>query len=206
MSALNDVTNPYRPPRDRPDPVPPQRGDSSKIDRVAFAAWPLALVSNMIVPLFFGLDFTYEQGRAGMLVATVLFLLAGWGLCYVKPNAARRLIAGSTLTAISQFFPILQIFAGVVAIGIADRMGLSRESTDGNLAQVSELGGFIMTVVVGVILLTVAGAIGVGFALVMPLSWFTPNSRPGPAAVHSTASPTSRIPPEDQSGARKPAL
>ena len=99
-------------------------------------------------------------------------------MCAFQPSIARKLILGSTVIAFSQMYPILQIIAGFVALGVAGGVGLVEDGEF--MEQVSsELGGFVVTLLVGCILLIGATTIGLCLGLVMPHSWFQPAAETG---------------------------
>jgi hypothetical protein len=146
-----------------------------EIDGLAFAAWPIVFGLNLVIPLLLGWDMTREHGRIGVFLAAALLLTSGWAVCYARPSVARRLILGSTLTALSQLFPILQIVAGCIAVAVADSFALLGHGGHGGPAQFSEPGGFIVTLLVGCILLTFAGTTGWVLGLLLPKRWLSPN-------------------------------
>ncbi len=163
--------NPYQSPTSINTGDSPTSDAPRRVDRVAFITWPIVFGLNMIVPLLFGLAITYEHGRIGLCAASGLLLAAGWLLCYASPPAARRLILGSAVLAFTQFLPIIQIFAGMIAISVVGSDPLFEEGPD-----VTELAGFAMTFIVGTILLALAGGLGVLLGFVFPRSWFNLNA------------------------------
>lgn len=75
---------------------------------------------------------------------------------------------------ISQVFPLLQLFAGIVALGIAAECGLALPDSEPELIA-SELGGFVVTIITGGALLVAASFAGFFFGLFLPERWFRPN-------------------------------
>ena len=116
------------------------------------------------------------RGFALLLFLSGLVVLAGgWTLCYVSPPVARRLIVGGMMTAVSQVFPILHLILGVIALGIAGRLGSATPGDDVPIDKISsELGGFFVTLLVGGGLLICAGAIGLVLGWLLPARWFAP--------------------------------
>ena len=163
--------NPYQSPSSIDAGNSSTSGSPGRIDRVAFITWPIVFGLNMIVPLLFGLAITYEHGRIGLCVASGLLLAGGWLLCYASPPAARRLIVGSAVFAFTQFFPIIQLIAGMIAISVTGSEGGFDEGP-----VVTEFTGFAMTLVVGTILLAFAGGLGVLLGFVLPRRWFNPDA------------------------------
>jgi hypothetical protein len=174
---MTDNSNPYRP-LDSIEETPSDENQVSEgLDAVAFVAWPVVFGLNMIVPLAFGWDLARDHGRMGVCIAALFLLVAGWILCLRQRSIARKLILGATVTALSQFFPVFQFLAGIVAFAIAVSLGVAADgSDDGPIEITSELGGFVVTVLVGGMLLIGAAITGLLLGLVLPYSWFQPNS------------------------------
>jgi len=170
-NPMSNSDNPYRSPAtlefcDVSQPREP-------IDKLAFALWPIVFTVNLIVPTLFGLQLTRDHGRVGVLIALFGFLTTGWLFCFVKPKAARALIFGSVLIALSQIYPLIHILSGSIALSITTRVNLAVAGDDSQLAHVaSETGGFLITLLTGLILLACAAATGSMFALVLPPSAF----------------------------------
>jgi hypothetical protein len=139
---------------------------------------------NMALPLLFGLEVTRHHGLIGMCVASLLMLIVGWLFCMLKPAAARKLVLGSLAVALTQVFPILQIIAGSISIGIAQSLHLAMQGGDdpefGIAGINNELGGFVVTMFVGIILLSCAGMAGLVLGQVLPAKWFVPAPHPDP--------------------------
>ena len=160
------------------------------LDTSAFAAWTFVFGANLIVPLLFGWGLTQDHGRTGMLVALVGFLSAGWAFCFSRPIAARKLIAGSVITGVSQVFPVLHIIAGTMALEIALRFGfvaINDASPMGHDVS-GEAGGFLLTLIVGCTLLVCAAGAGQLLGFLLPASWLIRNSN---KAVSTNPKPNS---------------
>jgi hypothetical protein len=119
--------------------------------------WSAVYVSNLLVPLFLGLGVTAKGGRVGMsVVVIVVWLLGLWAVRYTVLR--RSLFIGGAVTAATQLFPMLQVAAGMFALGGWSR--LSGGVDDPHNAQLSELGGCVVTACVAVQLLLAALVIG----------------------------------------------
>lgn len=164
------MTNPYASPESSDASAAQDGRIARQIDKFAVIAWPIVFGLNMIVPAMLGWNMTREQGRMGMFAASGVLLALGWWVCLVKNALARRLIVGSLLTALSQFVPVLQIGAGVAAVALASQLELA-DIGFANAENVTELGGFVITFVVGGILIACAGIAGLIAGLVLPQRW-----------------------------------
>lgn len=183
---MTDLENPYRAP-DADLVAAPVEARHDQVDVAAMIAWPTVFAMNMFLPVLFGLDLTKHHGRIGMCVASLFVLIAGWVLCVVKSLAARKLIFGSLIIALTQIFPILQILAGSLALGIAEGMQLLSPGVDDDhnfgIAQIdSEFVGFVVTMLVAVILLGCASMAGLIASLILPFKWFKPLKNANPEA------------------------
>lgn len=82
-------------------------------------AWIVAVLINLPIPVMFGISMTKGVGRLGMVVGTILVSIVGLQLCRTKAFLMLRLCIGSVLTALSQFYPVLQMLVGIVGVGIS---------------------------------------------------------------------------------------
>jgi len=91
--------------------------------------------------------------------------------------AARKLIAGSIITGVSQVFPVLHIISGTIALEITMRFGLVIINDSAPLGHdvSSEAGGFFTTLLVGFFLLVCAAGTGRILGFLLPASWLMPN-------------------------------
>ena len=169
---MTNPENPYRAPESDTTAGAIRSGD---LDRNAFITWAIVFGLNMVLPLLFSVELTQHHGRLGMCAASLVLLIAGWVLCALSARTARKLILGAAIVALTQFFPILQIVTGSVSMGIAasfqlaDGGGGDLDPDEGGFPEItSELGGFMVTILVGGILLTFASLIGLVLSLVFP--------------------------------------
>src|SRR3954451_1184612 len=110
--------------------------------------WLAIFCLNLILPLPFGWDVTRGGGRAGMFIATVALWL--WADHAVRRDRFPRfaLLVGGGIVALSQFFAIPQILAGLAAMNIVASLGLA----SGAMSITNELGGFTATALTGAFL------------------------------------------------------
>lgn len=124
-------------------------------------------VFNSFVPFFFVRVLTAQSGRIGMLTAILTLFCVGWCLCAFCPRIARRINAGAALTAVSQCVPLIHISLGLWA---CERFGQVQPSLKVALhgrhmevTSMSELGGFLVTMIMGGVLISAAGLFGTWF-------------------------------------------
>jgi hypothetical protein len=110
-----------------------------------FIQWSLVFTLNLIIPLLFCQSILRDGGWYG--VGGGIIALWFMGVCYgYLPNRFRKSIfIGGSLSAASQFIPVLQIFCGGLAIRSWEGItGLSVEPPD-SLIEVSAFGVTVLT-------------------------------------------------------------
>lgn len=169
---MTNPENPYRAPESDTTAGVIRSGD---LDRNAFIMWAIVFGLNMVLPLLFSVELTQHHGRFGMCAASLVLFIAGWVLCALSARTARKLILGAAIVALTQLFPILHVVAGSVSIRIAESFQLADggggdpDLDEGGFPEItSELGGFMVTILVGGILLTFASIIGLVLSFVFP--------------------------------------
>ena len=116
----------------------PQSSGISRIPKVASVefrllwAWALVFILNLPVPIFFAVPFSTRYSLFGLAGILLLFLLAGLVVCRQFARLGQCLVAGSLLTALSQFVPLLQLFSGLVAISSAQSLGFTIDNPNSN--------------------------------------------------------------------------
>ena len=175
---MNEDENPYQPVLFQSDPESQTQSDQKRIDRFAMIAWPVVFGLNLILPWFLSLGLTQRHGRFGVEGALAVLLVCSWSLCYLVPYVARRLIFGSIFTALTQLFPVVQIYAGVIAISLAKKIGMMNYDDDMQLGStLSETGGFVVTTIVGGIILGFAFVSGALLTFILPARWFLQSNK-----------------------------
>ncbi len=108
-----------REPIPRLDPVPVRESDlqpDETSNHFLAVWWTFIYALNLIVPLFLCSMIVMGAAKIGMTCG----ILAAWGvglaICILRGPWRRALLTGSVITAISQFLPVAQIFAGSYAI------------------------------------------------------------------------------------------
>ncbi|MEM9827935.1 MAG: hypothetical protein AAF958_15195 [Planctomycetota bacterium] len=144
------INNPYQPPIAPEDEAETQSGDGDEPISFAFW-WPIALTLNLCVPVLLGMQVVQPIGRIGMYAAIALMLAAGWLLGKAFPILTGPLLSGAVLVGLAQFFPLLQMIAGLIGLSVAE--GLLDIEQD-NLMRIDRpLAAFLVTVVTGSILI-----------------------------------------------------
>jgi len=155
------MKNPYEAPSLTNDVV--SGSTKQSVSWFLLVAWPILLALNLVMPLLFGLPMIRSNGKIGVVFAVATFVITGWFTCIYRPQLSKRLLAGSAVVALSQFFPILHMIAGTIAFSIAARIGQAEEGGDLGLDQIkTEFGGFLVALLTGGILTVCALAIGYG--------------------------------------------
>jgi hypothetical protein len=113
MSEPNE--NPYAAPptTEQIEAPPPTEGR-----RAPYALWIAVVLINLPVPVMFGMTTTTGFGRIGMPFGILLVGAVGLLLCKEYRVMMRNLSMGAIATALSQFYPVLHIFVGIMATGI----------------------------------------------------------------------------------------
>lgn len=132
--------------------------------------WSLVFVANLPVPLLCGLALTGWGGRLGMLAAIGVLYIGGWESCRSYRRLASVIIAGGTLVALAQGYPLGHICAGTISIGIS--RGLKLVSYGENIS--GALGGCVVTLLTGEILLAAALVAGMMIALLYRIAELLP--------------------------------
>lgn len=120
--------------------------------------WAGVFALNLFLPYQFG----QTETRIGWSVGMHVGILALWTVGAVAVARSRTLSfslsSGGALIALSQLFPLAQIYAGFFGLGVARRLGLATKMGELNSqpSQLTEMGGFVATVLTGGALMTAA--------------------------------------------------
>jgi hypothetical protein len=166
--------NPYEAPRTSATEGLSKRAVDRRYASGLHLAWVIVFLLNLVTPLLFGWSRTESSGRIGMLIAAFLLLALGYGACGTARGIARPLVAGGILVAISQFFPLIQIIAGLIGMGIGSAAGQVDGRGDIGPGFVrTETGGFLVTLVTGGLLMTAALVAGAFLRIITPWHWWS---------------------------------
>ncbi len=125
-------------------------------------SWTVIFGLNLMIPLMFGWGMCDSNGKIGLMLAVALC----WGVGVVGLTGERRwgraLAYGGIPVGFSQFFPFAQIYAGIIAIKVYDRLSGGGEAPVQDLPRgpLSGPGGFVVTCLTGGLLMTAAFALG----------------------------------------------
>ena len=149
--------NPYEAPRAGTGSL--NFGDAEVLPQ-SYVAWCVLFGFNLIVPGFLGWVMTSAHGRLGMLVAIALLLVIGLYTCSFGRKVAHSLNLGAAVVATTQVFPVLQMVAGLIGFAASGFLGQVVYDEFHPPEVISNLGGFVATLVTGGILMGVNYGLG----------------------------------------------
>lgn len=157
------MTNPYSPPTADDLATTQVTGRDAHSFGTAAA---VIVCANSLAPLFFASFVTGRNARIGMVAGLVITLIATVGLGVQIPRLRPALRKGGIALALSQFFPLIQLFAGVVAINCCINLGIADDYSDDHPA------GYISSAPAGLVCTLITAMILSGFAVLVgfPLS------------------------------------
>lgn len=120
-----------------------------------YIAWGVVFAGNLLIPLLVGWGVTQKGGRWGMLAAVALLFVVGCWLCAAVPRVAKALLVGSVAVGLTQAIPVLQLMAGIAALGLVELLRLDTFNNS-SFGITNELSGFIVTLATGGLLMTAA--------------------------------------------------
>ena len=144
------------------------KADEPWVDEALMRRWGWACLVNAIVPFLLGMAVTDSTARVGMLLGVVAVVWFGRSFAGSFLEVVRTVVYGGWVVALTQLVPVLQIVAGMVAVGVVEQIGLGPPRDGSRIAAVDGLvGGFLATVGTGGLLIAAAGMIGlIGRAIV----------------------------------------
>jgi len=173
-----DNLNPYQPPVASPEAIAtetrPERVVAGPL--VLSIEWTAVLCFNLIVPVLFGMGMTSERAKIGVFLAIAMIACIGYYFCYARPLPVLFIIRGGVLVALSQMFPMLQVFAGALSIQILLTLGIIEDSDILNMLSTATA-GFLAALLTGTILMSAAFIVGVLLRLVTPDRWWLAKER-----------------------------
>lgn len=134
---------------------------------MSILAWLGVAAINMVVPLLLSFTATPSSGKIGIVVGVVFVFAAVYGISRLERKLALPVWIGAIFVAFSQFFPILHVFAGLIALSAArlvDELLVPQSQSNHSPLFAQSVGGtFIATLVMAGLLLIVSA--GIGFAI-----------------------------------------
>lgn len=179
-SPLVDEKNPYQPPR-----ISKPLGNDERMlheqSRVLASPlilsieWTIILAFNLIVPALVAWAITSTSAKLGSGFAIFLMALTGYYFCITKPLPMLFIIRGGVLVALSQFVPALQLVAGAISIHALILVRVVTESSFNEMLS-TPLAGFLVTLLTGLILISVSLTLGFLIRIVTPDRWWLAKS------------------------------
>lgn len=155
------MKNPYSPPAT--DDLAAVHASHSAGDARKFViATALIVCANSLVPLFFASLVTNAAARYGMVAGLVLTLVASIGLGVQVPRLRPALRKGGVVLALTQFFPLIQLFVGMLAMACCIELGLADTYNDDHPAGclTSATAGFACTVITATVFSSLVVLVG----------------------------------------------
>lgn len=136
--------------------------------RPTIISWVIVFLLNLPIPVFFGSSVVASaSGYTGMAVGCVLWCGLGILLCFgQQAKHIQATTRGGLLVALSQFYPILHMFAGLLAGAVVAAVFGAGNSGRGPLNMTTNqvftdlLHSTAMTLVTGALLIFVAFTVG----------------------------------------------
>ena len=135
--------------------------------------WTVVVLVNLIVPYLLAGGMTGPMGSWGIFLGVVLVLLFGFWASRAIPMGVLLTVRGGVLVALSQFFPLIHLMAGILSIDFHRRTGIipAEQLDRGNVGFLSAL---LLTVSTGGILLMISCGLGVILKWITPSRWWKP--------------------------------
>lgn len=173
---MNTITegndNPYQATDIAQEPQPSSKRRVIHSPFVLSIQWTVVLLCNSVVPLLIGWTEAQQgRGQLGIILAMGLCLVLGYVACIYMPLFAMIATRGGFLVALTQFFPVLQLLSGMIAIDTIRKTGIIPGQTldSGSLGLVD---AFLVTVATGSILIGISCLFGLLLRLVTPEGWW----------------------------------
>ncbi|MCA9000995.1 MAG: hypothetical protein KDB61_03660 [Planctomycetes bacterium] len=156
-----ESANPYQSPRAIQRKVHGARGRPSR--------WLIAFLINLPLPVVLGIGSSEGAAIFGMVLGIVALGVAGWTFCVVALRFSNCFALATGILAISQFFPVLQFIAGLIAIELVfiGRPGpFMEEGPTTELVTFTD--GLFTTLITGILLAIPAVLLGLFLRYVWP--------------------------------------
>jgi hypothetical protein len=131
--------------------------------------WLLAVAINVPLPWILGYPMTVGVSHVGLPLGILAVYAAGACVCVRNGGLMWRVISGSGITAISQFWGIIHIFAGIVAIGIS-RAIFDPNRQNEKITRLPE--AILTTILTGTVLIVASLLIGAILTLILRIHVF----------------------------------
>ena len=170
-----EASNPFRPPVELAGDEVVDEDEFIRTDRLPskrfLLRWALSTCLNAVVPMMFASAIVHQNAYWVVVLGVILVFVTGALVSIRFPQVQRPLLAGSYAMGLAQLFPIIHVFAGIIAYTILQAMGLTVPQGDFfNTPMVSPLSILLLTFLVAAMLAVVA--VGIGFILIMIVDSF----------------------------------
>ncbi len=122
--------------------------------------WTLIYSANLITPLMMGSSEVSGWAWVGLILAILIYWVAGLFCCGKSREMTWVLIIGGIVVGFSQFYPFFQLITGVLALRVESWLR-NAAPTPHNGSITTLNGGFIATFMTGTLLIGVVIVIGV---------------------------------------------
>lgn len=125
--------------------TPPPHDPTGRI-----TGWTVVYLLNLIVPGFLGFIVCKDGGLLGMLLGIAAFYgIVTWGVIRWR-RFGRWATLGGVAIALTQFWPVLQMSAGIFALGVWNTgTGTGVGKNNLGTGALAEVGGFAVTILTG---------------------------------------------------------
>ncbi len=136
----------------------PKTDQQRRFTETSFA-WLLVLTLNLPVPFACAFAIANTHAIIGATLLVVGLLIAGHLLMKSSPRLMRVFVQGGIVTAISQFFPLLQMIAGSIALDFCAQAGLAIPDGEDTIGSINTFAGGIMAAAItaGIVLCVAFG-------------------------------------------------
>lgn len=173
MTPMSGTPNPYASPAtDDALPPPTATTRSGRARWADTAAWCLVCLLNVPVCFVLAISLLASGGYAGVALGVLLIMAAVAVAISQFTMLAKVVIRGSLLFALTQCYPILQMFAGIAAVSATEFLSGGGVTLGPDGGQLGLWRAAFTTVVTGGLLLIGAVAAGVVLKAVTPTRWW----------------------------------
>ncbi len=183
--ATSPDENPYSAPTVADTIETPPSGRRWGPTPVLQAAWALAVLLNLPVPMMLS-ESALSDPRAfvGVPFGIAVVYLTGVFCCLCRAGIMWRLVVGSGVTALSQFIPLAHMMIGMLAMGISEAIfDPSRNSRD--ISSLPEAA--FATILTGLGLIAPSLLMGAGIFAIFRISCFDASSDKHPIQARSAS-------------------
>ncbi len=105
--------------------------------------WTLVFVANLPVPLLGSWGAVLHGYACGVFGGIAMLYLLGAAVCGLRWRVGRSLVGGGALVALTQLFPLLQVFSGIFAMVVWSVVTGSSMFFGGSRPESNDMGGMV---------------------------------------------------------------